>query len=244
MPSALTAPRRTAPTTTGTPISSVTDWISARASALANGSMSEEFSGQITRSGRAVRPAATCWASRRVSRTWLSSTARRWFAKSSPARGTLPWTAATVITRSPGAAAACAGTARPTAGPTSTATRAPASAGARRSGSTTVNHHRPAPESTTPKLTSGAPPSEASRAYAPPAWPKASLAQGNPPQGTRSTTASPATQRHATHSGVPGRWRTSGNSATGIATATTTTASAPSQTAPTYVPVQCSSGYW
>ena len=48
------------------------------------GSMSEEFSGQITRSGRGTRPAATSAASSAVRRTWLSSTARRWALKSRP----------------------------------------------------------------------------------------------------------------------------------------------------------------
>ena len=45
---------------------------------------------------RAPGPRRTSSASRIVSRTWLSSTARRWALNSSPSRGTLPCTAATV----------------------------------------------------------------------------------------------------------------------------------------------------
>ena len=56
--------------------------------------------------------------------------------------------------------------------------------------------------------------------------------------------ASPATQTHATHTGAPGRRVTSGNSATGRATTTTRATSRSSQTAPTYSPVQFSSGSW
>ena len=67
------------------------------ASGLASGSMSEEFSGQMTTIGCGARPARTSSDSRSVSRTWLSSTARRWALNSSPSRGTLPCTAATVI---------------------------------------------------------------------------------------------------------------------------------------------------
>ena len=54
------------------------------ASWLASGSMSDEFSGQMTNNGCGARPARTSSASRIVSRTWLSSTARRWALKSSP----------------------------------------------------------------------------------------------------------------------------------------------------------------
>ena len=51
----------------------------------------------MTNIGCGARPARTSSASRTVSRTWLSSTARRWALNSSPSRGTLPCTAATVI---------------------------------------------------------------------------------------------------------------------------------------------------
>ncbi len=78
-------------------IAAAADEISCGASGLASGSMSEEFSGQMTTIGCGARPARTSSASRSVSRTWLSSTARRWALNSSPSRGTLPCTAATVI---------------------------------------------------------------------------------------------------------------------------------------------------
>ena len=64
------------------------------ASALRIGSMSEEFSGQTTATGGGCSPAATSAASSSVTRTWLSSTARRWELKSRPSRGTLPCTTA------------------------------------------------------------------------------------------------------------------------------------------------------
>ena len=51
----------------------------------------------MTNIGCGARPARTSSASSRVSRTWLSSTARRWALNSSPSRGTLPCTAATVM---------------------------------------------------------------------------------------------------------------------------------------------------
>ena len=51
----------------------------------------------MTNIGCGARPACTSSASCSVSRTWLSSTARRWALNSSPSRGTLPCTAATVI---------------------------------------------------------------------------------------------------------------------------------------------------
>ena len=207
--------------------------------------MSEEFSGQRTTSGRGVRPARTSSARRRVCATWLSSTARRWALKSRPARGTLPWIAATVAV-GPGVSALTDGhTARPATGPRSTATRAPAIAAVRRGGRTArTSAQRPAPERATAKVTSGAPPSEASEANAPPGWPKASLAQGKPSNGARSMNASPAVQTQATQSGAPGRRVTSGSRATGTAMITVRAASSRNHTPPTYSPVQYSSGHW
>ena len=72
----------------GTPTASRARSIWAAASALRNGSMSEEFSGHTTR----LRSSGARAASASVPRTWLSSTARRSALKSSPACGTLPWT--------------------------------------------------------------------------------------------------------------------------------------------------------
>ena len=74
------------------------------------------------------RPAATSAASCSVTRTWLSSTARRWALKSSPSRGTLPCTAAMVTVRSRRPRPRPAGPARPAA-------RRPAPAPAARAGS-------------------------------------------------------------------------------------------------------------
>ena len=51
------------------------------------------------RPGAGGGPAATSAASCSVTRTWLSSTARRWALKSRPSRGTLPCTAAIVTVR-------------------------------------------------------------------------------------------------------------------------------------------------
>ena len=71
----------------------------------------------MTNCGCGALPARTSSASRIVSRTWLSSTARRCALKSRPSRGTLPCTAATVTAgRSPDPAPACR-----TCGQTSTA---------------------------------------------------------------------------------------------------------------------------
>ena len=75
--------------------------------------MSVEFSGHSTRSGRGVSPARTRSASSRVSRTWLSSTARRSAKASIPSPGTSPWTAATWVVRA--APSSLQGAVRPTA---------------------------------------------------------------------------------------------------------------------------------
>ena len=77
-------------------IASTATAIWSAASWLASGSMSDEFSGQMTNNGCGARPARTSSDSLIVSRTWLSSTARRWALKSSPSCGTLPCTAATL----------------------------------------------------------------------------------------------------------------------------------------------------
>jgi hypothetical protein len=81
------------------------DRIWSAASWLASGSMSDEFSGQMTNNGCGAFPARTSSESLIVSRTWLSSTARRCALKSSPSCGTLPCTAATLTDGSSGAPA-------------------------------------------------------------------------------------------------------------------------------------------
>ena len=146
--------------------------ISCAASALASGSMSEEFSGQMTNIGCGTCPARTCSASRNVSATWLSSTARRWALKSSPSRGTLPCTAATVT----GALSPAPAPAFRTVGHASAAERKTSAmqipgirtAGAAAARDTASRRHQsmissvraatPKPNSATAKETSGAPP--------------------------------------------------------------------------------------
>ena len=197
---------RRVPTTRGAPSSSTAWVISASASGLRVGSMSDAFSGHTTRSGLARVPAATSAAATWVAVTWLSRTWRRWALKSRPARGTLPWTAMTLA----GVPSVGSGTANP-----ATRTRtAPASASsAGRAGRWWVRRRsrgprsqaaaasRP-PERATAKVTAGAPPSAASRPNGESAWLKASRTQGKPPYGMRSRSASWATQASAT---TPGR---------------------------------------
>ena len=109
-------PCSTAPTRTGTPMSRTASSISAPAPGSRNGSMSEAFSGQMTRSGRATSPARTSAASRWVASTWFRSTCSRSPWKSSPTPGTSPCTSATVTGRpSPaptGSSSPATGTAR------------------------------------------------------------------------------------------------------------------------------------
>lgn len=81
---------RTVPTRIGAPTATDACVMSVAASELRSGSISDAFSGHTTRSGAGCLPASTSAASAIVSRTWLSSTARRCALKSSPRRGTLP----------------------------------------------------------------------------------------------------------------------------------------------------------
>ena len=138
------------------------------------------------------RPAAS------VSRTWLSSTARRWALKSRPSRGTLPCTAATVIDWVVGGARAGVPDLRPDqrggqqhdgdagAGQHdrgrrrcrrcrrgATSARSPGAMAAR------LN-----PISATANDSSGAPPTCATASSGPSVWPKATTPHGNPPNGT------------------------------------------------------------
>ena len=165
------------------------------ASGLRSGSMSLEFSGQITRSGCGARPARTRAARSRVPRAWLSRTARRSALNSSPGSGTLPWTAATCTLRPP--AEGTRGTASP---PSRTArsaaaqsTRAATGLPGARSGGRITATASSAPAAATAAETSGAPPIAASPRVG--AWlcEKASRPHGNPPNGVAERAASCAT---------------------------------------------------
>src|SRR5680860_275131 len=90
------SPSTMAPTSTGTPTASTASWMSALTVGSVNGSMSVEFSGQITMSGAGASPDSTCAAKSLVAVTWLSRTALRSEKAFIPSPGTLPCTAATV----------------------------------------------------------------------------------------------------------------------------------------------------
>ena len=154
----------------------------------------------MTNIGCGARPARTSSASRIVSRTWLSSTARRWALKSSPSCGTLPCTAATVTdgrrrrrhrNAGPRARSAAVATARGrcthrAARPRAAPSRVGLRSSPRRHQSTISNAiaARPNPTSVTANDTSGAPPICASGSSGPSVWPKPTTPQGNPPNGT------------------------------------------------------------
>ena len=86
----------------GAPMSLTALWMLARAAGSLNGSMSVEFSGQITRFGAGTVPFLTSAASWCVASVWLSSTARRSLKAVRPEPGTLPCTAATTTCGEPG----------------------------------------------------------------------------------------------------------------------------------------------
>jgi hypothetical protein len=204
VPSAAGGPPSTVPSTIGTPTARAARSIAAAASGLRSGSMSLAFSGHSTRSGRGRRPAAASAASCSVTRTWLSSTARRCALKSRPRRGTLPCTAAivTVRTGAPpvGGTSAASGPASSAAAATAAATAAPRTwpRTSRRAASPSAS-----PASTAANDSSGAPPTAATGSSGPSGWPNATRPHGNPPKGTRARTASTPTQTAAAHSGAP-----------------------------------------
>ena len=205
--------RSTVPTRIGAPTARAARSIAAAASGLRSGSMSEEFSGQITRSGCGARPAATSAASCSVRRTWLSSTARRWALKSRPRRGTLPWIAATVTVRlrSPGGAARSAASRRQRASGSERGTSAARDGaqpvdvgrtGARSDDRAPARQSRPA---STANDSSGAPPIAASGSSGPSGWPNPTRPHGNPPNGHRDAQRLPRDPHAAAHSGAAGQ---------------------------------------
>ena len=158
-----------------------------------------------------LRPAATSAASCSVTRTWLSSTARRWALKSRPRRGTLPCTAA-IVDGARRAAPGRGGTSA-ASGP-ATQRRAPAGAArhaaqraprraARGAASRRTSSPSASPASTVTNDSSGSPPIAASGSSGPSGWPKPTRPHGSPPNGTR------AAQRLARdpHRGRPHRRR-------------------------------------
>src|SRR5450631_3136818 len=204
---------RTAPRMRGASLASTVALMTAAASGLRSGSMSEAFSGHTTRSGLGWVPAFTAAATRWVTAAWLSSTARRSALNLSPARGTLPCTArnrpvAPVVDLGTARGASMTARAPRTQGTADRALRAmallpgPDWAADRRPPTTwaTPAANR-APTSATPKVTAGAPPRAASPARGESAWLNARRPQGNPPNGVVSRRASCATQADATTSG-------------------------------------------
>src|SRR5680860_595986 len=106
-------PSVSAPTRVGTPTSSTAPWMSSNTVGSLNGSMSVEFSGQITRSAWRASPAATCAAYSSVASTWLFRTARRSANASIPSPGTFPCTAATTTVRASSFGPGARGCAKP-----------------------------------------------------------------------------------------------------------------------------------
>ncbi len=94
-------PSTSVPTRVGTPTAFTASSIRRYAAGSVNGSRSDEFSGQITTSGRSVRPAAMSAASFSVAAAWLLSTCIGRPRKSMPGLGTLPWMTATLTLSSP-----------------------------------------------------------------------------------------------------------------------------------------------
>ena len=89
-------PSVTAPTRIGTLTACTAVSMSGRVSASLYGSMSVEFSGQITRSGFTCVPASTCFCRSSVAFMWFLVTVRARPRNSSPLPGTLPCTIAAV----------------------------------------------------------------------------------------------------------------------------------------------------
>ena len=216
------------PSTIGTPTARAARSIAAAASGLRSGSMSEAFSGHSTTSGRGRSPAATSAASCSVTRTWLSSTARRCALKSRPSRGTLPCTAAIVTVRTgadPGG--------RQQRGERACRERderqqrgrggaAPRRRARRRAASPSAS-----PASTVANDSSGAPPTAATGSSGPSGWPNATRPHGNPPKGVRARSASTPTHTAAAQSGAVQPGRSRDTTAIPAPAAPTNTASAP-----------------
>ena len=196
-------PRSTAPTRIGAPIASAAaaDRGAPRPGCAAGRC---RWSSPARPPGRACAacPAATRPASSTVALTWLSSTARRWALKSRPSRGTLPCTIATVHRRRRRRRRADRRPAAPT-GDHRDRTR-PAAAGTlapdRRRRRHSRGDQQPAGDRDA-NVTSGAPPSTASRSAGASPWLNASRPHGNPPNGARSRSASCATQSSPVSSG-------------------------------------------
>ena len=253
-------PARTPPTRIGALIACAATEIWSAASGLASGSMSDEFSGQMTNKGCGARPARTSSDSFTVSRTWLSSTARRSALNSRPSRGTLPCTAATLTAGSSAAPApecrTCGEIAavqistrqmqtpgRTTAGG---AASAPGSASSPRRHQSTISNASAArlnPSNVTAKDTSGAPPICASGSKGPSVWPKPTTPQGNPPNGTVDFAHSASAHRPANQTGQADNLRTmTASSPNTPGNTACTIESANHGTNPTSSPVQGSSG--
>ena len=174
----------------------------------------------MTNIGCGARPARTSSASRTVSRTWLSSTARRWALNSSPSRGTLPWTAATVTAWSSSAPDTGLADLRPgqRGGQQDDADAHAGQHHGRRSAVWSARRHhctisramaaRLNPASTTANDNSGAPPICAMGSSGPLVWLNPTTPQGNPPNGTVDLAHSWATHSAANQSGQPGSRRT------------------------------------
>ena len=128
-------------------MSCAAELITAAASALTYGSMSEEFSGQITKAGCGAVPARTACASSWVRAAWLSSTARRWALKSRPSRGTLPWISATTCGGSARVSCSAASPIRPAANATASAAPAAMSSVGRLRAAARIATVRPNPAS-------------------------------------------------------------------------------------------------
>ncbi len=219
--------------------------ICAAASALRSGSMSLEFSGQITRSGWGCRPAATSAASCSVTRTWLSSTARRWALKSRPRRGTLPWTAAIVTVGSgfPGVGGTSAASGPETIASTAVSAGTTSARGLRLTTSLRTSSPRASPASTVANDSSGSPPIAASGSSGPSGWPKPTRPHGSPPNGTRPRSASAPIHTAAAHSGPTRSRDTSAMHAPPRPTnSASNTHSATHGTGPTSEPIHTSSG--
>ena len=167
--------------------------------------MSEEFSGHTTRSGRGASPASIRAASRWVTRTWLSSTARRSAKASSPSPGTLPCTAATRTRGSPGRPGCQGNSDARQARTTAAATPATARPGVFRATSTA--QARVVPTQGHRERRAGGADVGQRGATGVSSAANASRPHGKPPNGTSARSASTSTHAQATHSGHPGTRR-------------------------------------
>ena len=201
--------------------------------------MSLEFSGQTTTSRSSPARAS-------VPTTWLSRTLRRSALKSSPARGTLPWTRptrASVVAPSGAATSGAKNESAPSARATGTDTR---STSRRRTTTRTTG----SASTTTARLTSGAPPRCARRARWLSACPKASRAHGKPPKGVV-----PRSSSWITHAGgstmaagttrparISGRWTRATTAPKPATYSASRVERAIHGKLPTKIPLQCSVG--